>query len=99
MGNAVVEDRNQPDKLSTDGTQNLTDLHGKLDTGAYLTPHSDIVALMTLEHQTQMVNLITRVGWEARLALYDNAAICKALGRPGGPAERIHHPPHQRRRR
>jgi hypothetical protein len=57
-------------------------LRGKVDTGAYLTPHSDIVALMTLEHQTQMVNLITRVGWEARLALHDSAAINKALGRP-----------------
>jgi len=79
----VVEDRNQPDKLSTDGT-NLTDLRGKLDTGAYLTPHSDIVALMTLEHQTQMVNLIARVGWEGRLALYDDAAIAKALGRKEG---------------
>jgi hypothetical protein len=53
-----------------------------VDGGAYLTPHSDIVALMTLEHQTQMANLITRVGWEARLALHDTAAINKALGRP-----------------
>jgi hypothetical protein len=87
MGNAVVEDRDQPDKLSTDATQNLADLHGKVDTGAYLTPHSDIVALMTLEHQTQMVNLITRVGWEARLALYDNEAINKALvGQAVSPA-------------
>ncbi len=81
MGNAVVEDRNQPDRLQTEGTQNLVDLHGKVDTGAYLTPHSDIVALMTLEHQTQMVNLIIRVGWETRLALHDGAAIDKALGR------------------
>jgi len=77
MGNAVVEDRNQPDRLQTDDTQNLSDLHGKIDAGAYMTPHSDIVALMTLEHQTQMVNLIIRVGWEARLALFDNAAFGK----------------------
>jgi hypothetical protein len=82
MGNAVVEDRNQPDRLQSEDTQNRTDLHGKVDTGAYLTPHSDIVALMTLEHQTQMVNLIIRIGWEARLAVYDSAAIGKALGRP-----------------
>lgn len=84
MGNAVVEDRNQPDKLQSDGTQNLADLREKIDTGAYLTPYSDIVALMTLEHQTQMVNLIIRVGWEARIAIHDGAAICKALGRPEG---------------
>ncbi len=83
MGNAVVRDRSQPDVLETEGTQNLVDLTGKIDTGAYLTPHSDIVALMTLEHQTQMVNLIIRVGWEARLALYDNNAMNQALNRPG----------------
>jgi len=28
---------------------------------------SDIVALMVLEHQAGMMNLITRVGWDARL--------------------------------
>lgn len=33
----------------------------------YLSPASDIVALMTFEHQTQMVNLLTRLGWEARV--------------------------------
>jgi hypothetical protein len=81
MGNAIVEDRNQPDRLQTKDTQNITNLQFKVDTGTYLTPHSDIVALMTLEHQTQMVNLITRVGWEARLALFDSAVINKALGR------------------
>jgi hypothetical protein len=37
---------------------------------------------MTLEHQTHMTNLITRVGFEARLALHDNAAMSKALGEP-----------------
>ena len=91
MGNAVVEDRDRPDKLSNEGTRNLTDLHGKLDTGAYLTPDSDIVALMTLEHQTQMVNLITRVGWEARLAVYDSAAINQALGNPEGLSDSATH--------
>jgi hypothetical protein len=30
----------------------------------YLQPTSDIVALMTLEHQTQMTNLLTRLAWE-----------------------------------
>lgn len=79
MGNAIVPDRSAPDKLETEGTQNLTSLAGKIDTGAYLKPDSDIVALMTLEHMTQMVNLIVRVGWEARLALHDNAAIALAM--------------------
>jgi hypothetical protein len=36
-----------------------------------MVPTSDIVALMTLEHQTRMANLITRVGWETRMAMAD----------------------------
>jgi hypothetical protein len=84
MGNAIVTDRNQPSELEKTETQNLTDLRNKIDTGAYLAPHSDVVALMTLEHQTRMVNLMTRVGWEAKLAQFDDAAINKALNRPAG---------------
>ena len=38
------------------------------DTTAYLTPHSDVVALMVLNHQTRMTNLLTRLGWQSRIA-------------------------------
>jgi hypothetical protein len=31
-----------------------------------LAPTSDIVALMSLEHQTRMTNLMIRIGWDAR---------------------------------
>ena len=34
----------------------------------YLTPYSDVVALMVLEHQAHATNLITRAGWEYRLS-------------------------------
>ena len=84
MGNAVVRDRDKPDQLDQEGTQNVTDLRNRFDTGAYLSPHSDLVALMTLEHQTHMTNLITRVGWETRMALHYQAGINKALGAPEG---------------
>jgi hypothetical protein len=40
----------------------------RFDPTRYLAPVSDIVALMTLEHQTQMTNLLTRLSWEARIA-------------------------------
>jgi len=33
--------------------------------------YSDIVALMVFEHQVHMTNLITRVGWQARVGLAD----------------------------
>ena len=38
------------------------------DTTAYLTPHSDVVALMVLNHQTRMTNLLIRLGWQSRIA-------------------------------
>jgi hypothetical protein len=65
-GNAVAPYPDRPDMLDLHGTQNLTSLGGRFDTSSYPTPASDIVALMTLEHQTRMTNLITRIAWEMR---------------------------------
>jgi len=45
----------------------LEKLTVKFNSAGYLTPVSDIVALMTFVHQTQMTNLITRLGWESRI--------------------------------
>jgi len=70
-GNAVAPDRDRPDMLDMRDTQNLTSVSGRFDTTNYLAPTSDIVALMTLEHQTRITNLITRIGWEARIAQQD----------------------------
>jgi hypothetical protein len=47
---------------------NLESLRGAIDLSAYLTPYSDVVALMVFEHQMHMMNLMTRVGWDARVA-------------------------------
>jgi hypothetical protein len=46
----------------------LTSVDGLFDMKGYPTAHSDVVALLVMAHQTNMTNLITRVGWEARLA-------------------------------
>lgn len=67
-GNALAMNPTNPHELETEGTLNLTSLVRKLNTNAYLTPFSDLVALMTFEHQTQMVNLMTRAGWLSRIA-------------------------------
>ena len=82
MGNAVVRDRDNPEKLEGAAGLNVTDLSRKFDTGAYLTPHSDIVALMTLEHQARMTNLITRVGYETAMTLESQAAFNQAYHQP-----------------
>jgi hypothetical protein len=82
MGNIFAEDRDHPDDLDRENGANVTDLKGRIDVENYLAPSSDIVALMVLEHQTRMTNLITRVGWEVRLALSDQKAINHALNEP-----------------
>lgn len=46
---------------------NRRSVEGAFDLAGYPTPFSDIVALLVLEHQAHMMNLITRAGWESRL--------------------------------
>jgi Rrf2 family protein len=83
MGNAFVDDREHPETLGHGKTTDLADLTSKFNTAHYLTPYSDAVALMVLEHQTRMTNLLTRVNYETRLALHDQAVMDKVLGKPG----------------
>jgi hypothetical protein len=75
MGNAMVTSPDKPGPIVTDQTLNLESLKGKFDTDAYLSPYSDIVALMVFEHQMHMTNLLTRVGWETRFALFEQQKI------------------------
>lgn len=82
MGNVIVTNRQHPELLETAAGANVTDLAGLVDTSPYLTPHSDIVALMVLEHQVKMHNLITATNYQARMALHYEEAMNKALGRP-----------------
>jgi hypothetical protein len=56
-------------------------LSAKFDTRGYPSTHSDIVALMVLDHQVRMTNLITRFGWEVRVALARDPAGDAALRR------------------
>ena len=42
-------------------------LEGMFDLDGYLTPYSDVVALMVLEHQAHFSNLVTRAVWETKL--------------------------------
>jgi hypothetical protein len=85
MGNNCVPrpaHHEAPSKIDLSAGANVTELRDRCDTSPYLTPHSDIVALMVLEHQTHLHNLITRTNYQSRLALRDEAAMNKALGRP-----------------
>jgi len=70
MGNLVVQDRADVGSVDLREGANKTDLKPYLDIGAYVEPTSDVVSLMVLEHKTRMFNLITRVGYETRLAFH-----------------------------
>lgn len=69
MANAVAHDPTHPRDLDTANAQNLTSLGRRFDASNYLAKTSDIVALMTLEHQTRMTDLMIRAAWDARVAL------------------------------
>jgi hypothetical protein len=56
-------------------TAALMSLEKSFDTRGYLTPYSDIAALMVFEHQMQMTNLLTRLGWETRVAVHDKRPV------------------------
>jgi hypothetical protein len=71
MGNAILTNPEARDTMISDRTLNRTSLEGLFDVRGYGSADSDIVALMVFQHQVRMTNLITRIGWEARLAAYD----------------------------
>lgn len=78
--NTNLVDPLHPGGPSEQPTQNLVSLAKFFDTTRYLAPSSDLVALMTLEHQTRMTNLITRIGWDTRIALHDHTPLEKLDG-------------------
>jgi hypothetical protein len=62
----------------------LTTAAEAFDARAYVSPHSDVVALMVLNHQVQAINLLTALGWEARIAALDSPP-----AKRGGPTARV----------
>ena len=79
MGNVQVASGISGEQLEARRGANVTELDEMLDTSRYLRPTSDLVALMVLEHQTQMHNYITLANMETRTALHYNAVMAKAL--------------------
>ena len=82
MGNVVAEAPNQPEKLDRESGANVTDLTTLVNTSPYLSSHSDIVALMVMEHQARMHNLITRANFDTRSAQHYDKVMNEAMDRP-----------------
>jgi len=79
LGNAPVEDRTLQDVSIDEANLNVSTLENRFDTRSYLSPHSDIVALLVFDHQMRMMNLLTRIGWEARIFERDERPAPDAL--------------------
>jgi hypothetical protein len=84
MGNLIVRDKSWAEDADLAAGTNVTGLRDRLTVDMYPTPHSDIVALMVMEDQTEGHNRLTRANFLTRLALHEEAEINKALGRPEG---------------
>ncbi len=82
QGNFVVRDQDAPRPWKNEEGQNVTDLSDRFSTRNYLSPHSDIVALMVFEHQAHVHNLITKANFAARQALHYERGLNEALGEP-----------------
>jgi hypothetical protein len=70
IGNAAVTDTEKREAIVSDSTLHRLPAES-FDARGYPSGHSDIAALMVFEHQAHMVNLITRAGWESRIAAYE----------------------------
>ena len=81
MGNLVATDPSNPTLTPTSDSIELHSLSTKFDTRGYPSTHSDIVALLVLDHQVRMIDLMTRFAWEVRVALARDPAGDGALGR------------------
>ena len=81
MGNAFAIDREDPQKLDMEIGANLTALPDRVRTGLHLLPQSDLVALMVLEHQVRIHNLITKANYEARQSIAMDETMNQALDR------------------
>ena len=83
-GNWLVTNEKDPAAEGNAAGQNVTDLTSRFTVANYLTPHSDLVALMVFEHQIEAHNRIARAMIETRQALHYETELNKSFGEPAG---------------
>jgi hypothetical protein len=80
FGNWIAQNKRDPETEDRSANQNLVDLKPRFTVANYLTPHSDLVALMVLEHQAEMHNKIVRASIVTRQALHYQENLNRELG-------------------
>lgn len=84
QGNMIVGGWSWAKEGAQPPCENVTDLSPYFTVAKYPTPYSDLVALMVLEHQSEVQNRMTRANFLTRQALHEQAEISRALGEPAG---------------
>jgi hypothetical protein len=82
LGNLLLADK-QAAALPEAVAPITENLEQRFQTSGYLTPYSDAAALLVFEHQMHMMNVLTRIGWEARVAANegrDVASLARSVG-------------------
>lgn len=82
MGNTLARETKEGLQFDTPAGANRLDLSPYFNTRPYLRPGSDIVALLVLEHQVEMHNILAHAATYARLALHRQSALRRELGEP-----------------
>jgi len=73
LGNTTIANARLATAEVTPAVSPLSTLDGKFVRDVYLSPYSDIAAQLVFAHQMHMMNLITRIGWQTRVARADGA--------------------------
>ncbi len=84
LGNLIIRGKKEPEEIDNTQGHNVTDLSSRLDLKPYLTPHSDIVALMVMEHQAIAHNMIIQANFSTQQALHYEAMLNRELKEPPG---------------
>lgn len=82
LGNLIVREQQVQEPVDNSRGHNVTDLSDRLKIEKFLTPHSDLVALMVLEHQTKAQNLLTQASFTGRQAAHYEQMLNRELGKP-----------------
>jgi hypothetical protein len=80
LGNLVIPGKRVPQPVDNSDGQNVTELASRVRLDDYLSPHSDLIALMVLEHQAEGHNLLVRASFQTRSALHYQDSLNRELG-------------------
>ncbi|QDT52900.1 hypothetical protein Pan44_09130 [Caulifigura coniformis] len=80
LGNLVVPTSDVPATVDNSTGHNQAEVPASVLKSAYLSPHSDLVAHLVLDHQVLVHNRITRASFTTRQALAADAEMRKILG-------------------